>query len=151
MADVFSKQKRSEIMSRIRGKGNHATELALATLLRRNHITGWRRHRRLVLLAPRGSSQSLRKLSTRPDFLFPAPRIVVFVDGCFWHGCAQHCKMPSSNTGFWREKLASNRRRDSLVNRLLRDRGWTVIRLWEHQLADSGDVCVHRIRRALDS
>jgi DNA mismatch endonuclease (patch repair protein) len=104
MADVFSKRKRSEVMSRIRGRGNRDTELALARLLRANHITGWRRHS-LVRVAS-GKWQVTRKarasvlspvtrhlsLTVRPDFVFLKSRTAIFVDGCFWHGCPKHCK-----------------------------------------------------------
>src|SRR5262245_58590653 len=115
MADVFDKAKRSEVMSHIRGGGNHSTEIAFATLLRRRGITGWRRRQRLT---------------GKPDFAFLSARLAVFVDGCFWHGCPRHCKMPATNAEFWRTKLAANKKRDRSVSQLLRKRGWLVIRIW---------------------
>lgn len=72
MPDVFTTAKRSEVMSRIKGRGNKETELVLVRLFRAEGITGWRRHAALV---------------GRPDFAFRAERVVVFVDGCFWHMC----------------------------------------------------------------
>ncbi len=69
--DKFAGLPRSELMSRIRARGNKKTELALVTLLRTNRITGWRRHQPLL---------------GRPDFIFRKRRLAVFVDGCFWHG-----------------------------------------------------------------
>ncbi|MDR3561995.1 MAG: very short patch repair endonuclease [Negativicutes bacterium] len=125
MADVFTKKKRSEVMSRIRSRGNLATELALATLLRKNHITGWRRHLPIV---------------GRPDFVFKHIRLAVFVDGCFWHCCKTCGNIPANNHEFWKAKLEGNRKRDRTVNRTLRKKGWKVLRIWEHELANSARV-----------
>ena len=120
MPDVFTKTKRSEVMSRIRGRGNKDTEQALAKLFRRHRITGWRRN---------------QKLFGKPDFVFPKFNIAVFVDGCFWHGCPKHSNMPANNREFWRRKLSANKTRDALVTRMLRRAGWRVLRVWEHELA----------------
>ena len=133
MTDVFTKTKRSDVMSRIRGRGNKETELALAKLLRKHRITGWRRH-----LAVFG----------KPDFSFPKLRVAVFVDGCFWHGCPKHANTPVNNRAFWQRKLAANRARDRKVNRTLWSRGWHVVRLWEHELRNP-ERCLRRIMRAL--
>src|SRR2546423_8232879 len=111
MTDIFTKEKRSAVMSRVRGSGNKATEIALAKLLRANRITGWRRHQRL---------------SGTPDFAFRKERVAVFVDGCFWHCCPQHRTNPKNNEQFWAEKLARNRARDLNVTRNLREQGWIV-------------------------
>jgi DNA mismatch endonuclease (patch repair protein) len=135
MADIWSKAKRSEVMARIRGKGNRTTEVRLAALFRAHGITGWRRQ---------------HPLPGRPDFAFPARRLAVFVDGCFWHGCPRHGTLPKGNARFWREKLARNRARDREVNRELRRRGWRVIRIWEHELRPSAEArVVGRLRRSL--
>jgi DNA mismatch endonuclease, patch repair protein len=120
MQDVFSGKKRSEVMSRIRGTGNENTELRLIQVFRANGITGWRR----------GS-----KLPGKPDFVFPKLKTAVFVDGCFWHGCPKHATWPKNRAAFWLAKLDGNKARDKKVNRLLRGLGWTVIRIWEHELA----------------
>ena len=119
MSDVFTAAKRSKVMSKIRGSGNRSTELRAMELFRKGNVHGWRRG--FVLLG-------------KPDFAFPANRLAVFVDGCFWHGCPRHYKTPSSNAGFWRTKIARNRMRDREVGRQLRAKGWKVIRIWEHQL-----------------
>jgi len=76
----------------------------------------------------------------RPDFVFHARRIAVFVDGCFWHGCPQHATRPKHNASFWRKKLAANRDRDRLVTRTLRARGWRVLRIWEHELRRANEA-----------
>lgn len=134
MPDVFSPEKRSQVMSRIRGRGNQATEMALARLLRLDGITGWRRHQRLP---------------GRPDFVFRRQRVAVFVDGCFWHACPRHSTMPVNNRRFWAKKLRANVDRDRLVNSWLRSDGWRVIRIWEHALVKEPTRCVRRIRNAL--
>jgi DNA mismatch endonuclease (patch repair protein) len=116
VADVFNKAKRSEVMSRIRGRGNKGTEIALVTLLRRNQITGWRRN---------------QSVFGKPDFVFKKQKLAIFVDGCFWHGCPKCYRAPKSNRRFWRQKISRNRKRDLEVNRFLRLHGWKVLRFWE--------------------
>ena len=130
MSDVFTKAKRSEVMSRIRGRGNKETELVFAKLLRAHGITGWRRH---------------QSLFGRPDFTFRNERIVVFVDGCFWHGCPKHSNIPINNRPFWQNKLLANKVRDRLVTKTLRGEGWLVMRIWEHDLAQDPKKCVRKI------
>lgn len=120
MPDVFTQTKRSQVMSRIRSRGNRDTELALAGVFRRQGITGWRRQ---------------QPVFGRPDFVFPKLRLAVFVDGCFWHACPVHATKPRNNAAFWRQKLAANQSRDREVNRTLRAQGWRVRRIWEHELA----------------
>jgi DNA mismatch endonuclease (patch repair protein) len=135
MSDVFTKAKRSEVMSRIRGRGNKDTEVALARLFRRHKITGWRRH---------------QKVFGKPDFVFPRLKLTVFVDGCFWHGCPWHETKPKNHRAFWRLKFSANKKRDGVVNRTLRRTGWRVVRIWEHELAKKNEVrLVRRILRAL--
>jgi DNA mismatch endonuclease (patch repair protein) len=125
MSDIFTKAKRSAVMSRIRGRGNKDTELALAKLLRAHGITGWRRN---------------QPVFGKPDFIFPKHKLAVFVDGCFWHGCPKHSTKPKSNRVFWRCKLSANKARDALVTRALRRTGWHVLRVWEHELARKNEA-----------
>ena len=136
MTDVFSKSKRSEVMGRIRGRGNRDTEMAFVKLLKAARITGWRRHFALPLEPRTGmrAYPSGRRNRVKPDFVFSAPRLVVFIDGCFWHGCPRHATAPKTNAVFWAAKLAGNRARDRYVNRALQRRGWRVVRIWEHEL-----------------
>jgi DNA mismatch endonuclease (patch repair protein) len=175
MADVFTKAKRSEVMSRIRGRGNKDTELALAMLLRRHRITGWRRHveirgrARSPLRAAGGARLPASRLAStlappktgahgvtlptfrvKPDFVFLKLKFAVFVDGCFWHVCPKHCNQPANNRAFWRRKLSANRKRDAFVTRMLRRAGWRVLRVWEHDLARKNQLrLVRRIQRAM--
>jgi len=135
VSDIFTKAKRSEVMGRIRSSGNKETEGALAKVLRRHRISGWRRQ---------------ADLFGKPDFTFRAQRVAVFVDGCFWHGCPRHGTHPRQHRRFWERKLNGNRARDRRVNRALRAKGWRVVRIWEHALAKRNEArLVKRLRRAL--
>jgi DNA mismatch endonuclease (patch repair protein) len=134
MADVFTKAKRSVVMSLIRGHGNKDTELALIRLFRRHRISGWRRHQHVF---------------GKPDFIFKRNHLAIFVDGCFWHGCPKHCKIPAGNRAFWKKKFAANKARDRRVNRELHKSGWRVIRIWEHDLAKRGEHCIRKIQAAM--
>jgi len=127
--DVFTKAKRSQLMSRIRSHGNKNTELALAKLFRRNKITGWRKQ-----IEVRIQKSGVRIFKVRPDFIFPKIRLALFVDGCFWHGCPKHGTQPKGNRTFWKNKFARNKARDVLVTRTLRSAKWRVLRIWEHDL-----------------
>jgi DNA mismatch endonuclease (patch repair protein) len=122
MADVFSKKKRSQVMAAIKSKGNRDTELKLISIFRLNGITGWRRN---------------QKLPGKPDFVFRRERLALFVDGCFWHGCRRHCRMPKSRRDFWFPKIQRNKTRDREVNGVLRKAGWKILRIWEHELGKS--------------
>jgi DNA mismatch endonuclease, patch repair protein len=106
-------------MAAIRSTGNKATELALVKILRQGGINGWRRHPQV-----RGN----------PDFVFSKQKIAIFVDGCFWHGCPRHCRLPLSNRKYWEAKISRNATRDRRTNHLFRAKGWRVIRIWGHSL-----------------
>ncbi|UUY06289.1 very short patch repair endonuclease [Svornostia abyssi] len=85
----------------------------------------------------------------RPDVVFPTERLAVFVDGCFWHGCREHRTLPRSNASFWRQKIEGTRERDQQQVAWLEAAGWTVIRLWEHDLPEPGAQRVIEILDAL--
>lgn len=137
MADIFSLEKRSDIMSRVTGGGNRATELRLIQIMRRHSITGWRRRAAVF---------------GNPDFIFAKARLAVFVDGCFWHCCPRHGSVPTSNGDFWRLKLGRNRARDRLVTRTLVESGWRVLRIWQHELSVANErSLVRRLRMALST
>ena len=109
----------SRIMSRIRSRGNAATELRLIEIFRAHKITGWRRN---------------QKLLGKPDFVFRAKRLVVFVDGCFWHGCPRCYRRPLSNLKYWDAKVLRNRQRDKTVKNTLQKLGGRVVRIGAHEL-----------------
>jgi len=122
-------------MAAVRSKGNRETELKLAGILRAHGIKGWRRH---------------QPVPGKPDFVFRKARIAVFVDGCFWHGCRWHCRIPQTNRAYWQRKIAKNTRRDLATTRGLRRAGWRVLRVWEHSLKDPHSV-VRRIKSELSA
>ena len=126
---------RSQLMSKIRSRGNKETELRLVAMLRQAGIIGWRRHQAIM---------------GTPDFTFRSAHVVVFVDGCFWHACPLCFKPPKTNRPYWRAKIARNIRRDRTVTRALRNSGWRVIRIWSHQLSKPNAVMA-RLREAIAS
>lgn len=81
------------------------------------------------------------------DIAFPAPRIVVFVDGCFWHGCTRHARWTPSgpNAERWARKFARTRERDELANRLAEERGLYPVRVWECEIREDVDGVVKRL------
>lgn len=82
---------------------------------------------------------------TRPDMVFVGPRLAVFVDGCFWHGCPLHSTMPKNNRDFWEPKLRRNRERDAASTRALVEHGWRVLRFWEHEIEASPSNCAQQV------
>lgn len=133
MTDVFSKSKRSAVMSSVRSKGSKI-ELQLAHVLRHLGIR-YRRHS--------------RTLPGKPDFYFPRRMAVLFVDSCFWHGCRYHGSKPKSNRAFWAAKIAKNKKRDRVVDLAYKKMGWRVIRVWEHHLGSNIDKKVITVVRTL--
>lgn len=120
---------RSELMRRVRKKHSSA-ERALRSAL---HTAGlrFRLHRRVESVAV--------------DIAFPGTRVAVFVDGCFWHGCPKHATFPKTNKEYWLPKLAGNRERDRRQTTRIRDAGWRVFRVWEHECFPVADRLVRRI------
>lgn len=95
-------------------------------------------------------SAPLRTFRRRGDFVFRKARVVVLVDGCFWHCCPIHATYPKANAEWWREKLAKNVARDRETDRVLRREGWTVIRVWEHEdMTDAARRVRRNVRRKL--
>ncbi len=119
MADVFSKEKRSQVMSAVRSKRNKTTELKLIEIFKQNGIVGWRRN---------------YKVKGHPDFVFLDKKIAIFVDGCFWHGHDCRNTRPADNAEFWQKKRERNIAHDREVTEFFERRGWTVIRIWECEL-----------------
>lgn len=137
--DIVTRRTRSRIMSQVKSEGNRSTELRMIRVLRQAGVTGWRR--RLSVYG-------------RPDFVFLRARVAVFVDGCFWHGCSRHCRMPHSKRAYWRAKIERNKARDREARLFLRKTGWFVVRFWEHDLAGNKEprslqrlkAILHRVR-----
>jgi DNA mismatch endonuclease, patch repair protein len=85
-------------------------------------------------------------LRCRGDLVFTRAKVVVFVDGCFWHGCPDHGTTPRNNAAWWTEKLAANIARDLRNTEALVALGWTVVRIWEHEHVD---LAVLRVMEAI--
>ena len=124
-------------MRAIRSNGNRSTELRVKAILVRGAVCGWKVNEKSIL----GS----------PDFFFPKERVVVFVDGCFWHCCPKCGHIPRTNKVYWQAKISRNRARDARITRMLRKSGFHVVRLWECDLRQRPNVCLGRIRRAIQS
>lgn len=120
-------------MSKVKSRENQATELRLIRVFREFGIGGWRRRSAIF---------------GNPDFIFPSVRLAVFVDGCFWHGCPVHGGIPATNRMFWKRKLNLNKERDRIVSRELRNLGWRVLRIWQHELGEPYKVA-RRVSRSL--
>jgi DNA mismatch endonuclease (patch repair protein) len=84
------------------------------------------------------------------DFVFRGQKLAVFIDGCFWHGCSEHGRIPKDPTGYWAIKLGRNQERDRRNNSGLADMGWTVLRFWEHEspsaIAEAVEARVRNVR-----
>ena len=116
--DIFSKKKRSEIMSKVKNKGSEL-EIKFGKIL---WAAGFRYRK--------NSSKYLGK----PDLVLPMYKTVIFIDSCFWHGCKKHGSLPATRKKFWIEKIEGNKSRDKKVNRYYKKIGWKIIRIWEHDL-----------------
>ena len=119
MSDVFSKEKRSQVMKAVKSKNTKTTEMKIIQIFKELGIKGWRRTYPLI---------------GKPDFVFPRKRIIVFVDGCFWHGHDCRNVTPSANADFWNAKRLYNKEHDFLITETLQKKKWTVIRIWECEL-----------------
>jgi DNA mismatch endonuclease (patch repair protein) len=120
MADKFSKQKRSEIMSKVRNKDSK-----IEILLRKELWKNGFRYRK-----------NSTKYFGKPDVVLPKHKTVIFVDSCFWHGCKKHGSMPQTRREFWENKITRNKARDKEVSRFYKKEGWNIVRIWEH------DICL---------
>ena len=116
--DTVSKEKRSEIMSRVKCRDSKL-EVSF-----RKEV--WKRGFRY-----RKNSSS--HFGT-PDIVLPKYETAIFIDSCFWHGCPEHCRLPTTRAKFWTEKIERNKERDQEVTEYYRNIGWQIIRLWEHDL-----------------
>ncbi len=128
MADVFTPEKRSEVMSRVRGKDTKPERIVRSML----HRLGYR----FTIKGPGN-----RRLPGRPDLVIPRHRTVIFVHGCFWHA-HENCeffRLPKTRRAWWRRKLEGNRQRDLRNQRDLTTAGWNVVTIWECCLKSEGD------------
>lgn len=109
-------------MRSVKSTRNRSTEQKLISFFKKNNIKGWRRG---------------FKLFGKPDFVFPSLRIVIFTDGCFWHGHDCRNTKPKANEVYWKTKIEKNVIRDHFVSNTLKEKRWEVIRIWECSLKDT--------------
>jgi DNA mismatch endonuclease (patch repair protein) len=96
----------------------------------------------------RVSMRPLPKIRRTADLVFTKAKVAVFMDGCFWHGCPEHHTKSATNAAYWADKVERNRDRDAETDGLLRDAGWTVIRIWEHEdPTEAASRIAHTVRR----
>lgn len=129
MTDVLTPKQRTYNMSRIRGK-NTAPEIKLRKMLFASGVRGYRIH---------------YNLPGKPDIVFIKKKIAVFIDGCFWHKCPVCFQEPETRKDFWMKKIQSNIDRDKKVNEQLKNDGWAVIRIWEHEIKKEPEEAVKKI------
>ena len=131
MPDMFTKEKRSEIMSKIRSSGTKI-ELAMKAALEEAGV----------------EFEYQPKVFGKPDFLVP-PNVVVFCDSSFWHGRDWKKLEKQLSKQYWRDHIRRNRERDKIVNKKLKQEGYTVLRFWDDQIKKEIGKCVEEIRRAI--
>ena len=135
MSDVFDKEERSRVMRQVKSKRNKSTELRLITLFKENGVTGWRRN---------------YPVKGHPDFVFLKTRVVVFVDGCFWHGHDCRNTRPSDNSEYWAKKREQNICHDAEISTLFERRNWDVLRIWECELKKKNETAtIERIKSVM--
>jgi len=127
--DNLSREKRSKVMSSIKGK-NTNPEITIRKLLWKKGIR-YRIHNKSIY--------------GTPDISIKTDRIAVFIDGCFWHGCRRCYKEPATNTAFWREKIHNNKKRRLKVRKVLKKQGWYMQEFWEHQINSSPQSVIDSI------
>jgi DNA mismatch endonuclease (patch repair protein) len=133
MPDNLTPEQRSYCMSRIKGKDT-GLEMRVRSELHRRGFR-FRRH--------------VKELPGKPDVVFTKAKVAVFIDGDFWHGY----RFPSWEhkvSDFWKQKINKNRERDRRNHRKLKEMGWTVIRLWQHDLERDFQECIERIIAAVN-
>jgi DNA mismatch endonuclease (patch repair protein) len=123
-------------MGAVRSRGNRTTEVRLRMGLVRAGISGWAGHP--------------IEIPGKPDFYFQIARLAVFVDGCFWHGCAKCGHIPKTNQAFWAAKIARNQQRHQEVGKMLARQKIKVLRFWEHELKEDLQSCVSSISKTRD-
>lgn len=126
MTDTFKPEVRSAIMASVRSYGNKSTEWKVRARLVAFGVTRWKMHD--------------KTLPGSPDFVFPKRKLAVFIDGCFWHGCPKCYRRPKSSRAYWDLKIKRNKTRDQSNHSRLRTMGWSVIRIWEHELKGSTNL-----------
>ena len=138
MADVFTKEKRSEIMANIRST-NTSLETSFCKLLSAEVYPMGLRYRR-----------NYKNLPGRPDIVFIKNKLAIFLDGDFWHGYNFKLNSHRLPKKYWLQKIQNNIARDKKINRELKKQGWQVVRAWEHDIKASPKKVLLKILKGLD-
>lgn len=138
MADIFSANKRTEIMKKVRTKDT-GCELVVRKMI---YAMGYRYR------------LHKKSLPGKPDIVFGARKKVIFVNGCFWHGCKKcsRSKLPTSNQSFWKKKIQGNMDRDKRIYKQLKMLGWDYLNIWQCEIRKrNNERLIVRIRQFLES
>jgi len=133
MPDVFTKEKRSQVMAKIRSRGSKI-EMKMKELLKRHEI----------------EYEYQPNLFGKPDFLV-RPRIAVFCDSSFWHGRNWGKLRKQLKKGYWQDHIRKNRKRDAVVGKALRKQGFIVLRFWDDEILKDSCYCIEKIQKAISS
>lgn len=128
MADIMSKEQRRKNMQAIKSKSKLEDTVS-------KHL--WKRGIRF--------RKNVKGLFGTPDIAIKKYKVVIFIDSCFWHVCPIHGNMPKSNVIFWTAKLERNQERDKEVTAYYIQNGWTILRIWEHEIKENIDTVIDTI------
>ena len=135
MPRIFnSSPQRSKTMAAIHSKDTKP-EVLLRKALWKMEVRGYRKY---------------PKIPGKPDLLFPRQKLIVFMDGCFWHGCPHHLRIPKGNPDYWPSKIKRNMERDQEINQALEHMGFRVLRIWEHEVTTDIGGVIQLIKNTLD-
>ena len=129
--DTLTKDKRGKLMAKIKGKDTKIEKLV-----------------RLTLKNQGVKFKANPNMYGHPDIIIPKRKIAIFLDGCFWHGCKKDKTIPKSNTTYWELKIKTNKKRDKAIAKTLKNRGWTVVRVWEHQIKNDPNIVFSKLGKA---
>jgi DNA mismatch endonuclease (patch repair protein) len=128
--DKFSKKKRSEIMSKIKSKNTKFEKEFIAVLKK---------------FTNRKFKTNVSSIKGKPDIVFIKEKICIFLDSDFWHGWQYTRRKHLLKNSFWRKKIEATRKRDKKITIYLRNSGWRVIRIWEHEIKKNPEKAVNKI------
>ncbi|SDD78664.1 T/G mismatch-specific endonuclease [Bhargavaea beijingensis] len=94
--------------------------------------------------------RNTKKLFGTPDISIKKYKVVIFIDSCFWHFCPEHGRIPKVNNDYWQAKYIKNTTRDKKVNDFYQERGWNIIRIWEHELKEDFDLTISKLAKFID-
>lgn len=135
MVDKVSEQVRKKTMQAVKSTGTKLERDVISEL--------WKNGVRF--------RRNVTDLKGKPDIAIKKYKIVIFIDSCFWHGCELHFRLPKSNVTYWKTKINRNKKRDLEINEHYIRNGWSVLRIWEHQLSKDFDGTIKKIIEFIDS